>query len=216
MYHHTRDYGQKGAVIGAISGVDIALWDICGKVRERAGGAGSSAACSATKVEAYATGFYRIKGQGEAPRLAQEFETHCANGFRALKIKLGFGIEDDLAVMRSRQEAWPKAPGGDDRHQPRLRRRRGDPPRARARGHGLAAALVRGAGGAGRPRRLRRGAPRARHADRRRRERVHAVRLQRATSRNARWTSLNPTSASPAASPAAATSSRSRTRTACR
>ncbi|HEU5177056.1 MAG TPA: mandelate racemase/muconate lactonizing enzyme family protein, partial [Burkholderiales bacterium] len=54
-----------------------------------------------TRVEAYATGFYRIKGQGEAPRLAKEFETHCANGFRALKIKLGFGIADDLAVMRS-------------------------------------------------------------------------------------------------------------------
>ena len=38
MYHYTRDYGQKGAVVGAISGVDIALWDICGKVRKRAGG----------------------------------------------------------------------------------------------------------------------------------------------------------------------------------
>ena len=33
MYHQTRDYGMKGAVIGAISGVDIALWDIAGKVR---------------------------------------------------------------------------------------------------------------------------------------------------------------------------------------
>ena len=100
MYHYTRDYGQKGAVVGAISGIDIALWDICGKVRKEPvakllGGMFRS------KVEAYATGFYRIKGPGEAPRLTKEFETHCANGFRALKIKLGFGIEDDLAVMRS-------------------------------------------------------------------------------------------------------------------
>ena len=98
MYHYTRDYGQKGAVVGAISGIDIALWDICGKARNTSvakllGGA------FRTKVQAYATGFYRIKGHGEAPRLAKEFETHCANGFRALKIKLGFGIEDDLSVM---------------------------------------------------------------------------------------------------------------------
>ncbi len=100
MYHYTRDYGQKGAVVGAISGVDIALWDICGKVRKEPV-AKLLGGMFRTRVEAYATGFYRIKGHGEAPRLTKEFETHCANGFRALKIKLGFGIEDDVAVMRS-------------------------------------------------------------------------------------------------------------------
>jgi D-galactarolactone cycloisomerase len=103
MYHHTRDYGQKGAVIGAISAIDIALWDIAGRARREPvarllGGA------FRTRVEAYATGFYRLKGQGEARRLAQEAEAHAAAGFRALKIKLGFGIEDDLAVMKSLKE----------------------------------------------------------------------------------------------------------------
>src|SRR6188474_664330 len=33
MYHTTRDYGRKGSVVAAISAVDIALWDIAGKVR---------------------------------------------------------------------------------------------------------------------------------------------------------------------------------------
>jgi D-galactarolactone cycloisomerase len=99
MYHQTRDYGQKGAVIGAISGIDIALWDIAGKARgepvaKLLGGVFRA------RVEAYATGFYRLKGTGEAARLAQEAERHVANGFRALKIKLGFGIDDDLAVMK--------------------------------------------------------------------------------------------------------------------
>jgi D-galactarolactone cycloisomerase len=103
MYHRTRDYGQKGALIGAISGVDIALWDIAGKAR-REPVARLLGGMFRTRVEAYATGFYRIQGQGEAARLAREFETHCANGFRALKIKLGFGIEDDLAVMGSLKE----------------------------------------------------------------------------------------------------------------
>jgi D-galactarolactone cycloisomerase len=100
MYHHTRDYGQKGAVIGAISAIDIALWDIAGKVRKEPV-AKLLGGMFRTRVEAYATGFYRIKGQGEAARLAREFETHSGNGFRALKIKLGFGIDDDLAVMKS-------------------------------------------------------------------------------------------------------------------
>ena len=98
MYHHTRDYGQKGAVVGAISAIDIALWDICGKVRKEPV-AKLLGGMFRTRVQAYATGFYRIKGHGEAARLAREFETHAGNGFGALKIKLGFGVEDDLAVM---------------------------------------------------------------------------------------------------------------------
>jgi D-galactarolactone cycloisomerase len=102
MYHHTRDYGQKGAVIGAISGIDIALWDIAGKAR-REPVAKLLGGVFRTRVEAYATGFYRIKGLGEADRLAREFAAHSSNGFRALKIKLGFGIDDDLAVMKELQ-----------------------------------------------------------------------------------------------------------------
>jgi D-galactarolactone cycloisomerase len=103
MYHQTRDYGQKGALIGALSAIDIALWDIAGKVRgepvaKLLGG------MFRTRVEAYATGFYRLKGRGEARRLSQEAEGHVAAGFRALKIKLGFGIDDDLAVMRAIRE----------------------------------------------------------------------------------------------------------------
>jgi D-galactarolactone cycloisomerase len=100
MYHHTRDYGQKGAVLGAISAVDIALWDIAGKARAEPvamllGG------MFRERVQAYATGFYRVEGQGEARRLAEEAARHRQAGFGALKIKLGFGLEDDLAVMQA-------------------------------------------------------------------------------------------------------------------
>jgi D-galactarolactone cycloisomerase len=104
MYHQTRDYGMKGAVIGAISGVDIALWDICGKARGEPV-ARLLGGMFRDKVEAYATGFYRIHGQGEAARLGAEAKQRHAEGFRAMKIKLGFGIDDDLAVMRAIREA---------------------------------------------------------------------------------------------------------------
>ena len=103
LYHQTRDYGMKGAVIGALSGIDIALWDIAGKARgapvaELLGGVFRD------RVQAYATGFYRVAGKGEADRLAEEALMQHRNGFRALKVKLGFGIDDDLAVMRAIRE----------------------------------------------------------------------------------------------------------------
>lgn len=100
MYHATRDYGRKGSVIAAISAIDIALWDIAGKafgvpVHVLLGGAFRA------DVEAYATGFYRISGKGEAPRLAEEALAHHAAGFRHMKVKLGYGVEDDIVVMRA-------------------------------------------------------------------------------------------------------------------
>jgi len=100
MYMRTRDYGMKGAMLAAVSGADIALWDLAGKalgqpVWRLLGGAFRE------RVQVYATGFYRIKGQGEAPRLAEEAVQRAGEGFRFLKIKLGFGVDDDLAVMHA-------------------------------------------------------------------------------------------------------------------
>lgn len=104
MYHATRDYGRKGSVIAAISAVDIALWDIAGKahgvpIHVLLGGA------FRTRVQPYATGFYRISGQGEAARLAQEAIGHHDAGFRMMKVKLGYGVDDDIACMQAIREA---------------------------------------------------------------------------------------------------------------
>jgi len=100
MYHATRDYGRKGSVVAAISAVDIALWDIAGQfhqvpVYKLLGGA------FRTRVQPYATGFYRIKGQGEGERLADEAIRHFEAGFTLMKVKLGYGIDDDIVCMRA-------------------------------------------------------------------------------------------------------------------
>ena len=100
MYHRTRDFGRKGTLAAAISAIDIALWDIAGKhygvpISKLLGGA------FRTTVQPYATGFYRIEGQGEAQRLADEALQHFEAGFRAMKVKLGFGVDDDIEVMRA-------------------------------------------------------------------------------------------------------------------
>ncbi|MGH8677169.1 MAG: mandelate racemase/muconate lactonizing enzyme family protein [Burkholderiales bacterium] len=104
MYHATRDYGRKGSVISGISAIDIALWDIAGKhfrvpIYQLLGGA------FRTRVQPYATGFYRIKGQGEARRLGEEAIRHFESGFAAMKVKLGYGVDDDIDTMREVRRA---------------------------------------------------------------------------------------------------------------
>lgn len=100
MYSQTRDFGRKGSVISAISAIDTALWDIAGHyyqqpIYQLLGGP------FRTSVQPYATGFYRLEGQHEAERLAQEAVDHREAGFQAMKIKLGFGVADDIAVMEA-------------------------------------------------------------------------------------------------------------------
>ena len=100
MYIRTRDFGRKGSVVSAISGVDMALWDLAGHhyrqpVYKLLGGAQRLA------IQPYATGFYRIEGQGEAARLADEALRHRDAGFRAMKVKLGFGVRDAIEVMQA-------------------------------------------------------------------------------------------------------------------
>ena len=104
LYARTRDYGRKGSVMAAISAVDIAMWDLMGHalgqpVHRLLGGAQRMA------LRPYATGFYRLEGQGEAARLAEEARGHAEAGFRAMKVKLGFGLRDDIAVVEAVADA---------------------------------------------------------------------------------------------------------------
>ena len=104
MYARTRDYGRKGTIVAAISAIDIAMWDLMGQalgqpIHRLLGGAHRDA------IQPYATGFYRLEGRGEAARLANEAEGHLEAGFRAMKVKLGFGVSDDIEVMEAVSEA---------------------------------------------------------------------------------------------------------------
>jgi len=104
MYAHSRDFGRKGSVVSAISAIDIALWDITGQfysqpIYQLLGGA------QRKQVQPYATGFYRTTGKNESSRLAQEAMDHRDAGFRAMKVKLGFGLSDDIQVMQAIHDA---------------------------------------------------------------------------------------------------------------
>ena len=104
IYARLRDHGQKGAVIQGLSGIDIALWDIKGKhfgvpVHRLLGGPLRS------EVQAYATGLYRRKSGDPLRYLAEEVAGYVADGFKAVKLKVGFGVEEDVAVTRAVREA---------------------------------------------------------------------------------------------------------------
>src|SRR4030095_58499 len=104
IYARLRDHGQKGVVIQGLSGIDIALWDIKGKrfgvpAYQLLGGP------RRTEVQAYATGLYRRKSGDPLQYLAEEAAGYVADGFGAVKLKVGFGVEEDAEVTRAVREA---------------------------------------------------------------------------------------------------------------
>jgi D-arabinonate dehydratase len=86
MFARTRQFGRRGVVLHAISGLDIALWDIAGKAAQLPlyrllGGARD-------RVEAYASGGFYQEGKSAAS-LAKEAADYRARGFKGMKMKVG-------------------------------------------------------------------------------------------------------------------------------
>jgi L-alanine-DL-glutamate epimerase-like enolase superfamily enzyme len=86
MFHRTRQYGRRGIVMQAMSGIDIALWDVAGKVA-RMPVYKLLGACR-DRVEAYASGGFYQEGKSAAD-LAGEAEGYRARGFKGMKMKIG-------------------------------------------------------------------------------------------------------------------------------
>jgi D-galactarolactone cycloisomerase len=99
LYNKFRDHSPRGNAIEAISAIDIALWDIKGKamgvpIYKLLGGA------TREKVTPYATGLYRRTIPSNVNELVNEAIEYVKQGFSAIKIKIGFGIEDDVNCVR--------------------------------------------------------------------------------------------------------------------
>jgi D-galactarolactone cycloisomerase len=99
LYAYSRDFGQKGTYVEAISAIDIALWDLWGQalglpVHALMGGAFRD------RVQAYATGCYYgtqfLERDQVLADLEAEASTYAADGFEILKIKVGLlSVEAD-------------------------------------------------------------------------------------------------------------------------
>lgn len=102
VYNLMRDHGQKGMPLQSLSGVDIALWDIAGKVaglplHKLIGGAHRD------KIQVY--GYGMMLRPESADSLVARFGDEAAAikdmGFKATKMKIGLGPKDDIRLIEA-------------------------------------------------------------------------------------------------------------------
>jgi len=100
MYRSTLNHGRKGMVLAAISAVDIALWDLKGRVLGQPvynllGGR------MREMIPVYASRLYATE---DLEALAAEAAGYLRQGFRAMKLRFGYSARDGAAGMRRNVE----------------------------------------------------------------------------------------------------------------
>jgi L-rhamnonate dehydratase len=95
MYRKTMAFGRKGIGMVAISALDIALWDILGKsakqpVYRLLGGK------TKPRIPVYASRLYAA----ELNQLASEAQRYKDEGYKAMKLRFGWGPADGAAGMQ--------------------------------------------------------------------------------------------------------------------
>ena len=102
VYNLLRDSGQKGIPIQALSGVDLALWDILAKkaklpLYQLVGGK-----CN-TQIPVYGYGMMlQKKSVDELAELFKEEAKHIkSKNFKAMKMKIGLGPKKDLQLVQA-------------------------------------------------------------------------------------------------------------------
>ncbi|MDE2790815.1 MAG: L-rhamnonate dehydratase [Paracoccaceae bacterium] len=112
MYRRSHAWGRKGVGMTAISAIDIAIWDLMGKlvgkpVFKLLGGR------TKDKIPVYYSKLYA----GEISAMQAEAEAAIQGGFTAFKTRFGFGPTDGMAGMREnlkRVEALREVIGYDN------------------------------------------------------------------------------------------------------
>jgi len=104
LYSQFRDQGQRGLTITALSGLDVALWDIKGK-HFAAPAYALMGGPLRRQVSAYATGTYRRGSADPLSYIVDEVKGYVRAGFSAVKLKIGFGVAADAALIRACREA---------------------------------------------------------------------------------------------------------------
>ena len=100
MYRRSLDYARRGVMVAGLSAIDIALWDLKGKllgqpVATLLGGMRRSS------VAVYATGLYFTHVPDLPAALAAEGRGYVDQGFTAIKMKVGLGLESDVTNVRA-------------------------------------------------------------------------------------------------------------------
>lgn len=95
MYRSTHAWGRRGIGMAAISGIDIALWDLMGKatgkpVFKLLGGR------TKEKIPCYASKLYRT----DLKEMQREAQSYLEQGFTAFKMRFGYGPRDGVEGVR--------------------------------------------------------------------------------------------------------------------
>ena len=97
MWQSSLDFARGGVMMGAMSGIDIALWDLKGKVlsqsvSELMGGRYRDS------IDCYATGMYfrDLPNKELVDSLITEAAGYREQGFREMKIKIGKSLDFDM------------------------------------------------------------------------------------------------------------------------
>lgn len=104
MFLRSFDFARRGVLLSALSAIDVALWDLKGKLYNTS----VSVLLGGRKrdsVKTYATGLYFSWGNRLSERLAEEAATYMHNGFRAMKMKVGLGVKQDVENIKAVREA---------------------------------------------------------------------------------------------------------------
>ena len=104
MYRRTLDFARSGVLVSAMSAVDVALWDLKGKILEQPvhlllGGK------KRDTIVPYATGMYFINGENLCEVLSKEAKYYASLGFKGMKMKVGLGIDEDIENVKLVREA---------------------------------------------------------------------------------------------------------------
>jgi len=99
MYRKTLDYARRGILVASMSAIDIAIWDLKGKilgvpVSTLLGGAHRD------KIKPYATGLYFTSHTDPSKEFEAEVNKYISQGFKAIKMKVGLGIEEDYKNVK--------------------------------------------------------------------------------------------------------------------
>ncbi|MCF6332190.1 MAG: mandelate racemase/muconate lactonizing enzyme family protein [Draconibacterium sp.] len=99
MYHRTLDYARSGILVSALSAIDVALWDLKGKIMEQPvhlllGGK------KRDTITPYATGMYFTNGGKLSDILSKEAKQYAELGYKAMKMKVGLCIEEDIENVK--------------------------------------------------------------------------------------------------------------------
>ncbi len=92
-----RRLGDQGVVIQAISGVEIALWDVLGKAQSKS--LSEMLGRQSDRIPVYASGTFLQEGPPEWHM--KLFETCLNKGVRAVKVRIALDISSDLKTLRA-------------------------------------------------------------------------------------------------------------------